>query len=454
MSHELEFTASSFLRIATLEARRGRDDPGQRFADVNTVINDLKALHKQRRDESGREPNEAKSRLIYGSFRPKIAELQRLKHQVLERELLKVSERLSAALADDSFSWGLERGPDAGARKTYRVGLEDERYFAMKQLEINLKNAHQLSAPNRNRLVAQLCDALEGKLPRFVLRTDIEAFYDSVPHHLLRETLRNHGGLTTTSFAFVSQLLKEWHSLTGRDVGLPTGVGLSAYLGEVYARQIDKVVAGHPSVHFYGRYVDDIVIVARSQESLDEARSRLDRAFTELGLRVNLAKQQQMMPKPNSGTSFDLGQVDFLGYAISKASGTVVVEMANSAINRYKRRLEASFDSWHHKGRDSGHERLLLNRVRFLTGNTKLVNSKGRAVTGIYFNYPKLTKISRSLKALDVYFGVLLSRHSSTFSPKMRARLARASFELGFLNRTFHRFRQSDLERLVAVWRD
>jgi hypothetical protein len=74
MSHELEFTASSFLRIAILEARRGRDDPGQRFSDVNLVINDLKVLHKQRRDESGHEPNEAKSRQIYGSFRPKIAE--------------------------------------------------------------------------------------------------------------------------------------------------------------------------------------------------------------------------------------------------------------------------------------------------------------------------------------------------------------------------------------------
>lgn len=460
MAHELEFTASSFLRIATLEARRGRDDPGQMFPAVNAVINDLKNIHKQRRDVCAKEPDRAKARELYGSFRPQIAELQRKKRHTLDAELHRVSAELSEALSAGSFSWGLEQGALRKSRQTFRIARDPGRYFSMKQLEINIKRAHSVAAPNRNRLTAQLRDSLEGQLPRYIFRTDLASFYDSVPHANLQELLLNQGELSRTSLSLIRLLLDEWRVLTGKGEGLPTGVGLSAYLGEVYAHKIDRAVAGIPAVHFYGRYVDDIVVVARTIEGRDAIEERLNRCVAELGLTLNSGKTRIHGPEPHTSnatkSTFDIKDpIEFLGYAISKVNGQVAVEMTQSTVERYKRRLNASFEKWASAANpSSGHNGLLLDRVRFLAGNTKLVNSKGRAVTGIFFNYPHLGNGAVSLFELDDEFQRLVSKYAPRMGASLIARLQRVSFAQGHASRTYHRYRQSDLERLVAVWRE
>ena len=409
MAHELEFTAASFLRIATVEARRGRDDPGQQFPAVNQIISKLKDVHLERRQACAPlwKTDDAMAHETYASYRPKIAELQNAKRAALETELQKLSARLSSALKNTGFAWGLGLGAAVGTRQTYRVATDPDRYFAMKQLEINLKNAHRLRPPHRNRVVAQLRDSLEGKLPRYVLRTDITSFYESVPHATLLGHLRAEGGLSKTSLSLIQQLLDEWVALTGRDAGLPTGVGISAYLGEVFARQIDDALSGDPAVHFYGRYADDIVVVTRTTQERDAVEQSLDGAVRSLGLKLNPGKTLKCDPLAWAGNAnkdpFDIvGPIDFLGYAISKSDGIVVVNMSSRTVDRYKLRLKLAFDRWAATiARSAGHESLVLDRIRFLTGNTKLMNSKGRAVTGIYFNYPVLTAGCPALALLD-----------------------------------------------------
>lgn len=460
MVHELEFTASSFLRISTLEARRGRDDPGQMFSSVNAVINELKVVHKQRRKASAKQPDQAKARESYGSFRHQITELQRKKRRVLDAELHRVSADLSTAMGDGSFSWSLERGAVRKSRQTFQTGSGPAHYFPMKQLEINIQRAHRVAAPNRNRLLSQLCGSLEGKLPRYVLRTDLASFYESIPHAGLLQELTDHGGLSRTSLRLIRLLLDEWKSLTGSDIGVPTGVGLSSYMSEVYARVIDQIFTGDPAVHFYGRYVDDIVVVVRTPDDLSIIEERLRRCVSKLGLRLNAGKTQVHNPTAFTGNGtknpFDItGPIDFLGYAISRKDGVVSVEMSSKTVDRYKRRLRASFDRWRSVSNPtSGHNGLLLDRVRFLAGNTKLVNSKGRAVTGIYFNYPQLDPGAVSLVNLDAELSLLVSSHAPRMSQPLLARLNRVSFTRGHADRSYHRFRQSDLERLVAVWRE
>jgi hypothetical protein len=460
MAHELEFTAASFLRIATLEARRGRDDPGQQFATVNKIIGELKDVHKERRDECAPlwRTNDTLARERYASFRPKITELQREKRDALDSELQKVSAKLSSELKDGSFSWGLSLGALVRARQTYVVGAEPVRFFAMKQLEINLRNAHRLAAPNRNRLIAQLRDSIEGKLPRYVLRTDVSSFYESIPHTQLLQTLSDTGGLSTTSLGLIRILLQEWRALTSRDIGLPTGVGLSAYLGEVYARRIDESLSGDSAALFYGRYVDDILLVSRTAEDRDSLATALEAATRRLGLTLNVTKTRSFNPATWSSAvgkdPFDLPDpIEFLGYALTKQSGQVTVDMSTPTVDRYKARLDLSFDRWAMTATpNSGHDGLLLDRVRFLAGNTKLVNSKGRAVTGIYFNYPQLSSNAPCLVSLDAHLTLLVGAHSSKMAHPLLERLQRASFIRGFAERTFHRFRPPDLERLVAVW--
>ena len=151
---------------------------------------------------------------------------------------------------------------------------------------------------------------------------------------------------------------------------------------------------------------------------------------------------------------FDIvGPIDFLGYAISKSDGIVVVNMSSRTVDRYKLRLKLAFDRWAATiARSAGHESLVLDRIRFLTGNTKLMNSKGRAVTGIYFNYPVLTAGCPALALLDSDLSSLVTANISTLPQPLVDRLRNLTFQSGFNHRRFHRFSQHQLERLVAVW--
>lgn len=460
MPREFEFTATSFLRIAVVEARRGHTDPGSYFPTVSAFIRELRSVHAERRRACA--PLWASDRELametYASFRPRIAELQRLKRESLALELEAVSSDLSAAIDRSEFSWNLGMGPVVGTRQTYHVDTDPLRYFAMKQLETNLRSVHRLEAPNRNRMIGQLYVALEGQLPRHILRTDIQSFYESVPHQALLSRLRVVGGISRTTFDLIKSLLNEWAAIGGRDIGLPTGVGLSAYLGEVFARQLDEALVGHPSLHFYQRYVDDIVVVARSRLDRDALEALLTGSASSLGLTLNSGKTQRLDPDPPPPSGRDRlnisSPVDFLGYSITRLDGRPSVEMSSRSIARYKERLRLSFDRWGKTAfPNSGHEGLLLDRVRFLTSNTKLANSKGRAVTGIYFNYPHLDPMAQSLADLDGALSDLLDSYKSMLPPSLLKRLTSASFREGFEQRKFQRYNQHQLKRLVAVWR-
>ncbi|WP_271396058.1 antiviral reverse transcriptase Drt3a [Neomicrococcus lactis] len=456
MAHDLEYSTSSFLRIATLEARRGHDDPGQLFTSVNETINDLRDLHKERRKATGLASNRADARAVYNSYRTRIGDLQKVKRECLENELRLVGVEFSQAMKAKEFTWGLSPGPQKKNRNTYQTAGTAIQYFPMKQLESSLRKDFKIVAPNRNRMIAQLRDAIAGKMPRSVLRSDISSFFESVPHVGLMEVLKGEGRLSRTSIYLIEQLLTEWRTLTGRDCGIPTGVGLSAYLAEVYARQVDQSILRDPRIHFYGRYVDDIVVVLRSRHDLDDMVTILDKRLADLGLSKNDNKTQRVEAKDDN--NFDLKDTfDFLGYSFSKNTheGEVRIEMNDQSKARYKHRLTCSFNRWAAAAnRAGGNEGLLLNRIRFLAGNTKLVNSKGRALTGIYFNYPHLSVDSNSLRELDNHLEGEIVRVQSFLTENLKNRLDQISFSDGFKYRIFNRFSQNELTRLVAVWRD
>lgn len=464
MVHEIEFTAASLFRIATLEARRGRNDPGCMFPSVAAKISELKTIHSERRRACSPlwSTDERRARETYASFGPTIATLREEKKNALYEELLGLSAKLSTSIREDQFAWGLQPGPMIRERPTYRVRPDVDSYFAMKQLESNLKRSLRIEAPDRHRLVNQLVDALEGKLPRYVLKTDISSYYESIPHSLLIDLLETATGLSRTSRDLIRALLDEWAAMTGLRVGLPRGVGLSSYLAEAYARLIDDAVAADPRVHFYGRYVDDIVFIARSDVDREEIASELRKKLSELGLKPSVPKTLKVGPAHFEGTTkrnpYDLdGAIEFLGYSVSKKAGTgeVAVDISPRTLARYEERLSRSFDRWASTARRSeGHDGLLFDRVRFLTGNTKLANSKGRAVTGIYFNHTALSAHAPGLVKLDGVLSSLVNKYESNMSDVLRERLLRASFTQGFISRRFHNYSQAQLVRIVAVWRD
>jgi hypothetical protein len=90
-----------------------------------------------------------------------------------------------------------------------------------------------------------------------------------------------------------------------------------------------------------------------------------------------------------------------------------------------------------------------MRRLRYLTGNTRLVNNKKQARVGIYFSNSLLSS-SQPLKVLDAFMQqAAISLHSA----RLKDRIGRLSFKQGFDSRTFHSFTANEISDIVKAWK-
>lgn len=130
----------------------------------------------------------------------------------------------------------------------------------------------------------------------YVANFDLTAFYDSIDHHVLRHFLATLG-IDEDTVDLLLQCLKVWTSSTwsnGRENiyhehGIPQGPLASGMLSEAVLQHIDAAgERGRKTV--YLRYVDDIKILAKSEDELRRKLIGLDIASKEIGLFPQTAK--------------------------------------------------------------------------------------------------------------------------------------------------------------------
>ncbi len=120
---------------------------------------------------------------------------------------------------------------------------------------------------------------------KFVLRTDVKSYYDSIDHHILIYKLL-HLVKDSIIISYVWKYLKRTvdHDgyFFGVSRGLPMGTSLSPLLGAFYLRGLDLKIERLGV--FYIRYMDDILIMAKTRWKLKRAICCLNHEFEELGL--------------------------------------------------------------------------------------------------------------------------------------------------------------------------
>lgn len=131
---------------------------------------------------------------------------------------------------------------------------------------------------------------------RYVANFDLAAFYDSIDHHVLRHFL-GALGIDEDTVDFLLRCLKVWTSSTWsngleniyHEHGIPQGPLASGMLSEAVLQHIDTAgERGRKTV--YLRYVDDIKILAKSEDELRRKLIALDIASKEIGLFPQTAK--------------------------------------------------------------------------------------------------------------------------------------------------------------------
>jgi len=359
-------------------------------------------------------------------------------------------------------------------KPAFRVGsLSDD--LVVRKLAQNIKRITTLHSPARGRLVKNVRHFLDEGVPYRIYRLDVRQFYESFSLIELRSSISSLAKLSPLSKQHADSLL-DYHSSLG-GTGLPRGMALSAVLADLMMQDFDSKVCSGASVYFYGRYVDDIVIVTNTSETKEDYLLLLA-GLLPSGLKLNHKKttvctvaEKCKVEKSALKAAVPRFLVDYLGYQFSVYDPTtpgtseksphrvVRTEIAPTKIKKLKRRIVRIFVDFE-KTADA---QLLIDRIKFLTSNFSVIdkNTAKKKLAGVYFGYPALSPDSKSLSELDHFLrnavlsnkGRLFKKWPAIATAALTRKVLAQSFKKGFSDKRFVYFSPVRIGEIQECWR-
>ena len=424
------FTSQTFLEIFDKENRKGKNIEKRfknDFTESLETLVELKNLTQIIRNE----PNKEVRKLLY-SQRKEIKKIR-------DKQIMNVLQSTSSRILTRKLPIVLNLGSIYGGQ-TYKFDETIDFFFLGKKIYENINKTYNVKPSNRHSILSDLINHLEDKFPKYIIRTDIKNFYESIPQKKLIDKINEDHLLNILTKKFINETFDSYNILTSQlnketAKGIPRGIGFSAYIAELYMRKIDNSIRELKDLVYYARYVDDIIAIfipkhdSVDQPYLDSYRTEIERIIGDEDLEINVAKTKeynllkslqkikcetqpyngitQFVPNPN--------YISFLGYNIGSISKYrnngkydeyLSVEFSERKINRYKEKIKLAFIHFKNK---KEHNRkaafnLLKARIDYLTSNTKLRNNKDKVLVGVYYsnpflnNHESLNVIQRSLE--------------------------------------------------------
>lgn len=441
------FTAENFRCIYDAENRKGVDLATRFFPTLEPFTHAVRD-----KVQSIRDLRKVKATLNTANFE---AQLLALKAELVALKAAK-SSSIDALMGDisqkvlkSSFKIGLSQKTGPKGKPVFCIDAEPETFFVIKQLQRNIHRIYGVKQANRHDLVCQLRDMLGSKFPFELVRTDISSFYESIDRKRLVEKLDRDQLLSPASKKYIKQVLDSYGKISGSPIGVPRGVGISAYLAELYLRPVDKAIRAIPGVVLYCRFVDDIVTVfARppTGKNLGSFKDLIIAIFGDNGLTHNAVKTSEFKLADPDPKKFE-----YLGYRFLLSPGKLEISPSAAKVAKYRTRMNTAFtDYWREKPVNPKRAfTKLVWRVKFLTGNTRLSNSKSGAVTGIYFN----NSIATDLSSFELLDKRLKTRIAELKRTSLQKQLKKLKFSTGFEQRRYHNFSARELQIIVRAWK-
>ena len=214
------------------------------------------------------------------------------------------------------------------------------------------RSAHEALATLRNHLME-----MGGG---WVLEADIESFFDSVDHGLLRQMLHQRvsdGVLLRLIGKWLKAGVMEEGCVYHPEAGTPQGGVISPLLANVFLHEVlDTWFEGQVKPRLRGRarlvrYADDFVMVFETEEDARRVLDVLPKRFGKYGLRLHPEKtrlvQFRRPPRNPQGDDFGRpGTFDLLGFTLYwgrslKGNWVIKLRTAQSRISRALRRAAA-----------------------------------------------------------------------------------------------------------------
>ncbi|MSS84818.1 RNA-directed DNA polymerase [Actinomycetaceae bacterium WB03_NA08] len=455
----LPYTLKSYVVLTELLGRRAKD-PTLRDPDVANAVTALKNRRDRYKDDLvGCNGDDKKQQKVKEAFRADRLKLREARDEATTRALNAALDQLNTELEGTKFSWVLAQGETVAGKLTYQIGASLHLQIASKQVESVVRSAILTPVTERNGVIRALQQALDRKYKHGVIRLDLKSYFESIPHDGIRAALVASSRIDTVTRELVDQLIQEFAVLTGNDHGVPRGVGISSALADLYLSDFDRKLRTMPGVAFYARYVDDIIVVTQAADQMAGISSMISDLLVRLGLEKNASKSFDLTTNDKGQYTQGRAEIEYLGYTFSRPGGHTSLEtrLTPKRTDRYVRKIECAFDSWLRskpsaERANTGSDGLLIKRIRFLSTNTRLHNSKSGVSVGIYFSNSALPESAPQLQELDCRLTQLIEQHKGKMSERLETRLRQQSFVSGFKQRAFLRYSPKDLQQISRCW--
>ncbi len=446
------FNARNFKRIFDIENRRGRNleeffsekSPGfEKLRELTLEIKQARAKRNSARYTFHVEASVENKAALSDADKHLMA-LKYAKDANLDAEL----NRIANSIASDPPVLSLVKRTGPNSKDVYLNDGRPETYFIEKQLQNNIARLYRVKQANRDEVVSQVIGFVSGDLPLWGLRIDIQNFYESIDQRAIIRKLKEDQLLDSPSVRFIQQILFSYRQLAQSDLGIPRGNGISAYLSELYMRSIDKELLALDNLLYCGRYVDDIILlfIKTPESSQEEILKQVTAAVESQKLVLNAEKTKLFDTSIPSGCKFS-----FLGYDFTVKSGNCLVDISYKKFKKLEGRLLRSFGACldSHPRKAKAATKLLVMRVKYLTTNTRLFNTKSNAYVGVFYSHRHVNKPDR-FTALDF---ALSHQIGKIPDPRTRLKLAKQSFVNGFKEQRYSYFTAQEFTKIVRLWK-
>ncbi|MBD9548326.1 antiviral reverse transcriptase Drt3a [Pseudomonas sp. PDM01] len=354
------------------------------------------------------------------------------------------------------------------------TGLQSE--LISRLVAKNIKVNYKIKQSDRQTVIANAISLLKEGGAYDVYRFDIKNFYENVDRKLVLQKLISDAKCSWQTLRLVSELFEAFEVWDIQ--GLPRGLGVSSALSELALSEFDAKIRHMPEVFYYGRFVDDILIIT----SANIPRAVFEKELSEClfqGLEFHGGGKRNYLAIPRSRD--DVGRnefqsFDFLGYEFKVFSRNesdfkcgfkrrkLLIDLSSSKVEKIKSRLINSFCSYMASAKGQDDYAILKFRVMALAGNYYITDpiSGINIKTGIYYNYVHKNFAHRcTLSGLDGFLhGLLFSKTHSlsqricrSLTLQQRRQLAGYSFVSGFVGARFHSFTYQVLKTIKECWR-
>jgi hypothetical protein len=448
------FSAENFRKIFDIENRKGIYLEGEFYSDIAEVNKRIREANEEIRTLRRRPLSEEAYLEEKEKINEKKDELINRKEEML---ISKLSE-VSAIVTAPGFKLEITIDTSIASKPVYKTAHTLENILTLKQLQYNFRKLYKVKQSNRYSIISQLKNLLDDGFPKVILKTDVKSFYESIPHDKLLKKINDDNLLTHLSMKFIQQILKEFKEKTGTTKGVPRGIGISPYLTELYMRDIDAKIKSLPSLMYYARYVDDIIMIfmPHLDETKRDYQEDVKKILQEEDLIMNEDQDKTKIinlldKSKNQNYSFEYLGYKFSSGYVSNKHIPLQLTISSRKKKRYEERLIKAFELYKKqaKGNEKQARKWFVKRIRFLMGNTRLINNKRNVVTGVYYTNSLITTVS-DFKALDRFYSETIRKYA--LPSQLASRIGLYSFEAGFNPTNISKFSTLELSKIMNLW--